>query len=93
MKSSSLRSAAIGGIVGAFVAAGTMAFGATGGSFILGQPNSADKTTSLSVSTLPGSSSCPAPCEALKVTDSSTAANAGALGVVGKSASTPAATI
>ena len=76
-----------------FVALGGIGLAATGGNFILGQSNSADKSTALNVSTLPGSTTCPAPCQALQVTDNSTAANAGGLGVVGKSASTPAATI
>src|SRR5437870_692109 len=93
MKPTFFKGAAVGGIMGAFVAGATMALAATGGNFILGASNSANKTTALSVSSLPDASTCPAPCEALKVSDSSTASNAGGLGVVGKSASTPAATI
>jgi hypothetical protein len=76
-----------------FVALGGAGMAATGGNFILGQANEADQTTGLSVSTLPDATACPAPCEALQVTDISTAANAGGLGVLGNSATTPAATI
>jgi hypothetical protein len=64
---------------------------ATGGNFILGQANLADKTTALTVNTLPPT--CPTPCEAFQVTDNNTALNAGGLGVLGKSPSAPAATI
>jgi hypothetical protein len=74
-----------------FVALGGVGVAATNGNFILGQTNTADRTTELSVSTVP--STCPAPCNALKVSDTSTASNAGGFGVLGKSASTPAATI
>jgi hypothetical protein len=78
-------------LVALFVALGGVGVAATGGNFILGQSNSADKTTALNVSTLP--SGCAAPCQALQVSDTSTASNAGGLGVLSKSASTPAATI
>lgn len=80
-------------LVALFVALGGVGVAATGGNLILGQPNSADKTTALNVSTLPGGTACPAPCQALQVTDSSVASNAGGLGVLGKSPSTPATTI
>src|SRR6266571_904932 len=73
-----------------FVALGGVGVAATGGNFILGQSNSADKTTALGVSTLPSATTCPAPCPALRVSDTSTAANAGGLQVTNKSTS-PAA--
>jgi hypothetical protein len=66
---------------------------ATGGNFLLGQSNTADRTSALTVNTVPSPATCPAPCEALQVSDNSTAANAGGLGVYGKSPTTPAATI
>jgi Chaperone of endosialidase len=74
-----------------FVALGGAGVAATGGNFILGASNTADKTTALTVNTLPPT--CPSPCEALQVTDNNTALNAGGLGVLGKSPSAPAATI
>jgi hypothetical protein len=80
-------------LVSLFIALGGVSVAATGGTFILGQPNSADKTTALTVSTLPDTATCPAPCQALQVTDNSTASNAGGLGVVGRSPSTAASTI
>jgi hypothetical protein len=76
-----------------FVALGGVGVAATGDNFILGQANSADQTTGLGVSTLPSSSTCPSPCPALKVADSSTAANAGGLLVSTKGAGAPAAQI
>jgi hypothetical protein len=78
-------------LVALFVALGGVGVAATGGNFILGQANSANRTTGLTVNTLP--TACPAPCQALQVTDNSSALNAGGLGVLGKSASIPAATI
>src|SRR5919109_972596 len=76
-----------------FIALGGAGMAATGGNFILGQSNTADKTTELTVNALPAATTCPAPCQAFKVTDNSTAPNAGGLGVLGRSATTPAATI
>jgi hypothetical protein len=83
-----LLSAAAAGLV--FVAAGGAA---SGDNFVLGRVNMAGKTTALVVNSLPGTTSCSAPCQALKVTDNSTAGNAGGLGVLGRSATTAAATI
>jgi hypothetical protein len=75
-----------------FVALGGIGVAATGGNFILGATNSAESPTALAVSALPDAGSCPAPCNALEVDNSSTEPNAGALGVLGNSASTPSAT-
>src|SRR6266571_775641 len=72
-------------LVALFVALGGVGVAATGGNFILGQSNSADQTTALGVSTLPDATTCPAPCPALRVSDTSTAANAGGLQVTNKS--------
>lgn len=77
-------------LVALFVALGGAGMAATGGNFILGQSNSADQPTSLNVATLPDAATCPAPCSALKVFDSSTAANAGGLQVINKSTAIPA---
>jgi hypothetical protein len=80
-------------LIALFVALGGAGMAATGGNFILGEANSADQSTLLNVSTLPDAGTCPAPCNALKVTDTSTAANASGLGVLGKNPSLQAATI
>jgi hypothetical protein len=76
-----------------FVPLGGASMAATGGNFHPGEANQADRTTGLSGSTLPDAAACLAPCEALQVSDSSTAANAGGLGVLGNTATTPAATV
>jgi hypothetical protein len=80
-------------LISLFFALGGVGMAATGGNFILGQSNIADQPTALSVNTVPSAATCPAPCQALKVTNNSTAAHAGGLGVLNKSASTPAAAI
>jgi len=80
-------------LISLFFALGGVGMAATGGNFILGQSNIADQPTALSVNTVPSAATCPAPCQALKVTNNSTAAHAGGLGVLNKSAATAAATI
>ena len=74
-----------------FVALGGVGVAATGGSFVLGQTNTADHTSSLVVSSLPAASTCHAPCPALQIADRSTAANAGGLSLLTRSTLTPAA--
>src|SRR5437899_1648391 len=71
-----------------FIALGGVGVAATGGNFILGQSNSADQPTALGVSTLPDPTTCPAPCPALRVSDTSTAANAGGIVATNKSSAT-----
>lgn len=80
-------------LISLFFALGGAGIAATGGNFILGQPNTADDTTALTVNTVPSTATCPAPCQALRVTNNSTASHAGGLGVLNKSPVTPAATL